>query len=73
VSDEPGVNLGRLIATERNALTALATNQRQEKIISELLTRVSRLEAEIVEMKLELQQVRSLIAMKAGGGPTAGN
>jgi hypothetical protein len=69
---EPGLTLGRLIAAERNALTAIQVAQDALKSFSDLLLRVQRLEAENQSLRIEINQVRVIAALKIGNGPTAG-
>lgn len=69
----PGLdNLGRLIAAERNSVTAIDGVKRLEAQVAFLVERVQRLEGEVVASQQALQQVRMMAAAKIGSGPTAG-
>ena len=64
-------NLGRLIAAERNALAALNWSREARDILRDLAARLSRVEAENVQLRSELQALRSQVFAQRGSGPTA--
>lgn len=70
---EQGITLGRLVAAERNASTAihlgLANQKRMDKLLSELETTKRQLQ----QSKEESQNLRSLViaTSRLGTGPTA--
>jgi hypothetical protein len=72
VSHEPGVNLGRMIAAERNAMAGVELAKAAMRRVSDADIRIAALENHIVFLTNELQQVRTLAAIRAGNGPTAG-
>jgi hypothetical protein len=69
---EPGLTLGRLIAAERNALTAINIAEQARASSADAQQKIGRLESENQALRQEINQVRLIAALKAGNGPTAG-
>lgn len=72
---EPGLNLSRVVALEKNALAAIEIAKMARQGESDLRQRVNQLEAENAAMKMAIEQLRQqMFAMlKIGTGPTARN
>ena len=69
-SKEPGVTLGRLIAAERNALTALQLGQANIKTQTESADLIGRQEKKIAQLEQEITNLRQLVVRRMGSGPT---
>ena len=64
-------NLGRLIAAERNAVTAINFCKELRETVAKLAARVEQTAAENVQLRQELNSVRAQLYATRGGGPTA--
>ena len=68
-------DLGRLIAAERNATAAINWSKEARDQLSEMNVRISKLEAENVQLKNHVSKLESLlmgfISARFNGGPTA--
>lgn len=69
-SREPGVTLGRLMAAERNALSALNTVKSLHSNLSEKDKKIQQLESEVAQLKGQLNGFNTRLAMVQGRGPT---
>jgi hypothetical protein len=69
---EPGMNLGRLVAAERNALAAIETAKQAKNSTSEHEQKIARLESDNAAMKNDLVSLRGLVLALKGSGPTSG-
>lgn len=68
---EPGVSLSRLIATEKNAIAALADAKRAMQENTDLRIRLSTLEQSNIDLRHQISAVRGLALQSKGSGPTS--
>ena len=68
---EPGMNLSRLIAVEKNAIAAVADARRAMQDNTELRARLTALEETNIQLRQEIAGVRGLALSSRGSGPTS--
>lgn len=62
---------GRLIAAERNALTAITSQRELREECGTLKVEVAKARQEVAEMQRQLISLKGLVAASMGAGPTA--
>lgn len=70
MSNEPGLTLGRLVAAERNAVSALAEVKRVSAIAASLSDDLAKAKAEVVQLKGMLDVLNARTATLMGSGAT---
>jgi len=70
MSDEPGVSLGRLIATERNALTAISGQKAAEVKIEDLTRNLYQMQVQVALLQEQITALQVRLASMMGNGPT---
>jgi len=70
MSNESGLNLGRLVAAERNASAAIQIGQANEKTQAKTKLLIERQEKKIAQLEKEITNLRQMIVRQMGNGPT---
>jgi hypothetical protein len=70
MSNEPSLNLGRLIAAERNAITALSGQKTAENKLVDMTRRLDQTQAQLAFVQEQITALQVRLAGIMGSGPT---